>query len=337
MNPQDIFGMMGGGGMNMADLFGGGMGGGGMGGGVRKRRGRDVGVRVPVDLETLYTGGKKDVTELPRTCLCPGCKGTGSKNAKKNECSDCGGKGMKLIRRMLGPGMVQQMQVPCDKCEGQGNVIKEKDKCKECNGQKCKEVERTLKVKITRGMKDGTQIPFEGEGDHTPDIDIPGAVVVVLQQEPHKKFQREGDDLIMNQTITLQEALMGCAFELVHLDGRKLYVRSPKDKVIVPDMKLVLKGEGMPSEHDDKRGDLIVTFSLEFPRTLDDEQCEMLKKCLPSGIKQDKDHPAGEEPEECFMDDYTTETWKQMAKIGEDEEEDEEEEGGTQTARCATQ
>eukprot|EP01059_Diplonema_ambulator_P011181 TRINITY_DN21158_c0_g1_i1.p1 TRINITY_DN21158_c0_g1~~TRINITY_DN21158_c0_g1_i1.p1 ORF type:complete len:335 (+),score=112.27 TRINITY_DN21158_c0_g1_i1:772-1776(+) len=334
MNPQDIFGMMGGG-MNMADLFGGGMGMGG--GGMRKRRGRDIGVRVPVELATLYTGGKKEVSELPRTVLCTGCKGTGSKHGKKNECTDCQGRGMKLIRRMLGPGMVQQMQVPCDKCEGQGNVIKEKDRCKECNGQKCKEVERTLKVEIVPGMKDGTQIPFEGEGDHTPEIDIPGAVVVVLQQEPHKEFQRDDDDLVYHKTISLQEALMGFAFELVHLDGRKLYIRSPKDKVVTPEMKLIVKGEGMPVEHEPgKRGDLVVVFALEFPRMLDDDQVKQLKAILPAGPKQDKDHPAGEEPEECFMDDYTPEQWKEVAKIGEEEEEDEEEEGGAH-GRCAAQ
>eukprot|EP01061_Rhynchopus_euleeides_P042972 TRINITY_DN74977_c0_g1_i1.p2 TRINITY_DN74977_c0_g1~~TRINITY_DN74977_c0_g1_i1.p2 ORF type:complete len:357 (+),score=172.65 TRINITY_DN74977_c0_g1_i1:71-1072(+) len=325
MNPQDLFGMMGGMGGGFPAGMMGGMG--GMGGGRRQRRGRDIGVRVPVKLELLYNGGVEKV-DLPQTVLCTQCNGTGAKDAKSHECTDCQGRGSKIQRRMIGPGMVQQMQVPCDKCHGEGSALKDSDKCKVCNGQKVKEKERQLTVEIDPGMEDGTQIPFEGEGDQHPDIDIPGSIVVVLQEAEHSVFTRDGDDLILKKQITLQQALLGLSFELEHLDGRKLHINAPTGSIITPGQQLCVKGEGMPKTDMPGKGDLVVIFSIEFPRTVADDQIESFKKNLPAGRKVDTDFPAGEEPEECFMDDYTPEQWQSMGTMGDEEEEDAEEEGG---------
>lgn len=39
-----------------------------------------------------------------------------------------------------------------------------------------------------------------------------------------------------------------------------------------------IKGEGMPIQDSSKKGDLLVKFSIEFPKSLDDEQKEEVKK-----------------------------------------------------------
>ena len=35
-------------------------------------------------------------------------------------CRTCGGRGIKVTMRQLGPGMVQQMQSVCPECRGEG-------------------------------------------------------------------------------------------------------------------------------------------------------------------------------------------------------------------------
>ena len=61
--------------------------------------------------------------------------GAMSKKAIK-KCSSCGGKGMKIEMRHVGPGMVQQVQSECHACGGMGEQISPSDKCGGCVGKK---------------------------------------------------------------------------------------------------------------------------------------------------------------------------------------------------------
>ena len=42
---------------------------------------------------------------------------------------------MRVQTRQMGPGMIQQIQSPCDKCKAKGEIVQEKDKCKGCKGK----------------------------------------------------------------------------------------------------------------------------------------------------------------------------------------------------------
>ena len=56
----------------------------------------------------------------------------------------------------------------------------------------------------------------------------------VLQQKEHPKFKRKGDDLFLEHTLSLTEALCGFQFILAHLDGRQLLIKSNPGEVIKP-------------------------------------------------------------------------------------------------------
>jgi hypothetical protein len=61
-----------------------------------------------------------------------------------------------------------------------------------------------------------------------------GDIVFVLQQKEHSKFQRKGDDLFVEHTLSLTEALCGFQFPLTHLDGRQLLVKTTPGEIIKP-------------------------------------------------------------------------------------------------------
>lgn len=61
-----------------------------------------------------------------------------------------------------------------------------------------------------------------------------GDVVIILQEKPHEKFTRTGDDLMLNHTITLTEALCGFNMNLKHLDGRDIIIKHPPGQVVKP-------------------------------------------------------------------------------------------------------
>jgi len=327
-----------GGGADMDDIMqmmmGGGMG--GMGGGQRrKRKGRDVGMAYPVTLEDLYNG-KKATLPREKTILCPDCDGTGAKKGSGGgPCRDCRGQGARMAMKQVGPGMVQQMQVPCDACSGSGMKVADKDKCKSCNMRRTKTVDAPLKVTIEKGMEHEQQIPFMNEGDQSPEIDIPGHIVVVLQEEKHKVFTRQGDDLKMTQKISLAEALCGFQFTITHMDGRQLLIENQPGEQIKPGDKKAIIGEGMPKHKKPTQfGDLIIEFEVEFPSTLDEDSVEKLRKVLPAPPKMEVDY----DPEEAYpcsvqpqaKDDVEKEMKKQAA-----EDDDDDEEGGAGGVQCA--
>lgn len=69
---------------------------------------------------------------------------------------------------------------------------------------------------------------------------VTGDIVFVLQQKDHSKFKRKGDDLFVEHTLSLTEALCGFQFVLTHLDNRQLLIKSNPGEVIKPGMELVI-------------------------------------------------------------------------------------------------
>lgn len=89
----------------------------------------------------------------------------GSKSGASMKCSGCQGSGMKVQIRQLGPGMIQQMQHPCNECKGTGETINDKDRCGQCKGEKVVQEKKVLEVHVEKGMQNGQKITFPGEAD----------------------------------------------------------------------------------------------------------------------------------------------------------------------------
>lgn len=122
-----------------------------------------------------------------------------------------------------------------------------------------------MEVEIEAGMVDGQETKFVAEGEPHIDGD-PGDLVLRIKTMPHKTFERRGDDLYTNITITLQDALVGFSTGIEHLDGRKVLI--VRDKVTWPGARIRKKGEGMPNyENNNLHGNLYISFDIEFPKT----------------------------------------------------------------------
>lgn len=157
-------------------------------------------------------------------------------------------------------------QARCTECKGVGEKLKEKDRCKKCKGEKTVKEKTRQEIFVDKGMSDRQRIILAGAGDQQPGIPA-GDVIFVLKATPHESFERSGNDLLTNITITLSEALLGFSrIILTHLDGRGVKMTSPPGKIIKPSDSIVLRGEGMPVyRRPDERGDLYVIFNVEMP------------------------------------------------------------------------
>ncbi|CAI7633450.1 unnamed protein product [Penicillium pancosmium] len=278
MNAEDIF----------SQFFGGGGGGfGGMfGGGMRDtgpKKARTIHHVHKVNLEDIYRG-KVSKLALQKSVICSGCDGRGGKEGAVKECSGCNGSGMKTMMRQMGP-MIQRFQTVCPDCNGEGEIIRDKDRCKKCNAKKTIVERKVLHVHVDKGVRDGHKIEFRGEGDQMPGV-LPGDVVFEIEQKPHPRFQRKGDDLFFQAKIDLLTALGGGTIHVEHLDDRWLTVNIAPGEVITPDAIKVIPGQGMPSFRHHDHGNLYIKFEVEFPKKDQLQNLELLEKVLPPRMEQ---------------------------------------------------
>ncbi|CAI5959610.1 unnamed protein product [Closterium sp. NIES-65] len=130
------------------------------------------------------------------------------------------------------------------------------------------------------------EITFYEEGEPVMDGD-PGDLKLVIKTRPHKQFERRGDDLHMNLTISLVrcylnltvslvDALVGFKHSITHLDNHLVEIGT--SGVTRPGEVRKIKGEGMPIYDTTKKGDLYVQFTVDFPKSLTEDQKEVVRK-----------------------------------------------------------
>ncbi|KHG16063.1 DnaJ protein [Gossypium arboreum] len=170
---------------------------------------------------------------------------------------------------------------------------------------------------------------------------VTGDIVFVLQQKDHPKFKRKGDDLFVEHTLTLTEALCGFQFILTHLDGRQLLIKTHPGEVVKPDQCKAINDEGMPMyQRPFMRGKLYIHFTVDFPDSLAPEQCKALEAVLPSRASVQLTDMELDECEETTLYDVNIEEEmrrKQAQAAQEAYEEDDDMHGGAQRVQCAQQ
>jgi len=144
------------------------------------------------------------------------------------------------------------------------------------------QVEKTIEIDIAPGYKAGTKFRFKGDGNEREGAE-PQDLVFVLEEIPHERLKRDGNDLITTEKITLLEALTGGTTRQVPVpDGRRPSVKTPAG-VVKPGSETRVAGYGMPIRKQGQakqNGDLIVKWEVEFPDRLTTSQQEGLKKEL---------------------------------------------------------
>lgn len=140
--------------------------------------------------------------------------------------------------------------------------------------------EKILNIDIKPGWKAGTRITFPREGDQDGNK-IPADIVFILRDKSHQYLKREGSDLRYTATITLRQALCGCVIEVPKLFGGKQTL-DLSNEIVKPNTIKRLSGSGLPyPKEPNRKGDLLVTFDIQFPDRLSTSGKNALCKILP--------------------------------------------------------
>ncbi|CAI0447541.1 unnamed protein product [Linum tenue] len=171
---------------------------------------------------------------------------------------------------------------------------------------------------------------------------VTGDIVFVLQQKEHPRFKRKGDDLFVEHTLSLTEALCGFQFVITHLDGRQLLIKSLPGEVVKPDSFKAVNDEGMPLYRKPfLKGKLYIHFTVDFPDSLTPDQVKSLETVLPAKQPSGLTEMELDECEETTLHDVNIEEEmrrkQQQAQREAYDEDDDEMPGGAQRVQCAQQ
>ena len=280
---ENLFGghfSFGGGGFDFGNF---GFGGGGrQGGGQRTLRGRDIRTRVKLTLEEIQNGCDKEVT-LERNRPCAECSGRGARNESDiKTCPNCNGSGQeaRTVNSLFGRTVTY---TTCSRCNGEGRIVS--NPCRRCGGSGLERKKETIKVHIPAGVENGMQITVRGEGHSAPRGGVNGDLLIVIEEQAHSQFKREGENLFYTRVISVTDAILGCEITIPCLDGPYKLKLDPGTQSGTVER---LRGKGMPSVNGYGKGDLYVKILVWIPRKLRGSDKEAVEKLAASAaVKPD--------------------------------------------------
>jgi DnaJ-class molecular chaperone len=118
---------------------------------------------------------------------------------------------------------------------------------------------KTIDLKLPAGVESGTQMRLSGKGQPGPGGN--GDAIVTIEIQPHRFFNRDGDDIRIDLPISLSEAVLGASVRVPTADGAVM-LTVPKGSSSGKTLRL--KGKGFHRKGGG-RGDQLVTLMVDLP------------------------------------------------------------------------
>jgi len=132
----------------------------------------------------------------------------------------------------------------------------------------------TVDVKIPAGVKQGSKIRLKGKGQINPANQQRGDLYLIVDMKPHSFLQFEGENLVCEVPITVDEAVLGTAIEVPTLEG-KVTMNIPAG--IRHGQTLRLRGKGWRNGKGD-RSDQMVKVAITTPKELTPKERELYEE-----------------------------------------------------------
>ena len=237
-----------------------------------QRRGQDIRVNVKITLNEVATGAKRTI-KLKTLDRCAACEGSGArKGTRPATCNTCNGPGE--VRRAARSMFGQFVSVsPCPTCAGEGVVISAP--CEECRGEGRVRADKTVPVEIPAGVSENNYLTLRNQGAVGARNAPPGDLLVMIEIQDDERFERDGDNLVMDLPLSFSQAALGMS----------VVVSTPygDEKVAIPagtqgGTILKLRGKGLPRLGQAGKGDLLIRAHVWTPESVSPEQERLLRE-----------------------------------------------------------
>ena len=239
-------------------------------GGSEILRGSDINGTISVTLEDIFNGVEKKI-KITRKKSCHKCNGTGKgANSREEKCPHCHGLGF------ISQGhSFMVLKSTCPYCKGSGKMVL--NPCDNCGGNGLEDEVIEKKFMIPKGVPDGIVFRMQGAGNEVKgNMGITGDVNIVIQELPHPKFQRNGNNLIMQLNIGVIDAMLGGKVRIETLNKKKIDITIPSGTE--EGKHLLIPRYGLPIYQTDSYGDLVCIIHIVIPKKLNTKEIKALEK-----------------------------------------------------------
>jgi molecular chaperone DnaJ len=234
----------------------------------RPIRGADLRYDLKLSFEESMAGTRKEI-KLTHLRRCQKCDGTGAALGTQPEaCGKCKGQGQVIQRTGF-----MTLSMTCPACNGSGTWIPKP--CDQCEGTGRAPFTRSVTASVPAGIGSGMRLRLAGEGEHPESGGEPGDLYVFVEVEPHRRFERDGDDLICHVTVPYTQAILGHVIEIEILKDRIPIELPPGTQ---PGEKIRVRGKGVPHVGRSGAGDLVVEVKVALPTNISSQEKELLKE-----------------------------------------------------------
>ena len=128
---------------------------------------------------------------------------------------------------------------------------------------------RRFEVEIPPGVDNGSSVRVTPESGTE--------LIFRVTVTPHPRFRRLGDDLYTDVPVVFEDAMLGGEAEVRTPDERRIVVTIPENSQNGQNIRL--RGLGMPTlGSPEKKGDLYATVRPVMPKSLSDEQKDLIRR-----------------------------------------------------------
>ncbi len=134
---------------------------------------------------------------------------------------------------------------------------------------------RTLDVTIPPGIKDGQTLRLKGQGTPGTGKGPPGDALIEVRILPHRYFKRDGNDVILELPVTLQEAVLGAKVAVPTIKGAVSLTIPPNANA---GTRLRLKERGIAGGHQ------YIDLKIVLPPERDPDLAAFVEKWKPKAV-----------------------------------------------------
>ena len=233
---------------------------------------------MSITFEEAVNGAKRDI-KVDTEDECSECHGQGGFNM--HTCPDCKGSGTVTRQQSTIFGSFLS-KTSCPTCHGTGSTF---DKiCTNCHGTGKERKVKTLTITIPKGINTGNRIRLAGKGEAGTNGGEPGDLYIEFSVKEDDFYTRDENDIYITVPLTITEAVLGCKKEIPTIYGNAI--------ITIPDgtkngSKLRLKGKGIDSDINNKKGDMYVIVDVVMPSKLTKKQKDLFKELSETTLDDD--------------------------------------------------